>query len=262
MAILSDILERKRQDLSVRQDRVALSRLREQVKLSDPPRDFAAALKRPDGGPMRLLAEIKAASPSAGRIREDFDPAEIAETYEEAGAAAISVLTEEHFFGGDDEHLITARGAVDVPVLRKDFTISEYQVWESRAIRADAILLMCQILEEAELSDYLRLTHELGMTALVEAHTQQQLEMALASGARVIGINNRNFDTLTTDLATTERLRDRVPPDRVLVSQSGVESADDIRRLSDIGVDAVQIGTSIMRQDDIAGFLADLMPVA
>ena len=259
MAILDDILERKRQDVSAREKRIALARLREQARRFAPPRDFAAALKRPSGGPVRLLAEIKAASPSEGVIREDFDAAGIAETYETAGAAAISVLTEEHFFGGGDGHLIDVHGAVDIPVLRKDFTIGEYQIWEARSIHADAVLLMCQILDEPQLTEYLQLTRSLGMTALVEAHTEAQLEKAVACGARVIGINNRNFDTLTTDLATTERLRGNVPPDRVLVSQSGISTRDDIKRLADAGVDAVQIGTSIMRHENIAGFLAGLL---
>lgn len=259
MAILDDILARKKADLAARQERISLARLQEQVQRVTPPRDFIGALKRPAGTPVKILAEIKAASPTEGRIREDFDPAELAERFEEAGAAAISVLTEEHFFGGDDEHLITVSTTSSLPVLRKDFTISEYQIWEARTLRADAVLLMAQILSLSEIESFMRLTHELGMTALVESHTVSDLEKALISGARLIGINNRDFVSLTTDLGTTERLRGLVPSDRVLVSQSGIHTKEDMRRLSALNVDAVQIGTSIMHQGDVAGFIAELM---
>ncbi len=262
MAILDEILEHKRQDLAVRQERITLERLKEQVERVSSPRDFAAALKRPEGAPVRMLAEIKAASPSEGRIRDDFDPAEIAEIYEEAGAAAISILTEDKFFGGEDEHLITVSSITELPLLRKDFTISEYQIWEARTLRADAVLLMTQILSPDEIAAFMKVTHDLGMTAFVEAHTEEELDIAISSGARVIGINNRDFRTLTTDLGTTERLCGRVPEDRILVSQSGISDPADIQRLAKLRIDAVQVGTSLMRQDDIQSFLASLMPGA
>lgn len=259
MSVIDDILERKRPELAERERRVPLERLVEEAEAMPPVRDFAAALRRPAGAPVRLLAEIKAASPSEGQIRGDFDPKEIAGMFERAGCAAISVLTETNYFGGSDDHLRDARASVSLPTLRKDFTITEYQIWESRVLGADAILLMTQVLDSETLSAFLKRTHALGMTALVEAHSEAELERALATGARVIGINNRDFNTLTTDIATTERLRDRVPRDRILISQSGLNGPDDVERLARIGVDAVQVGTSIMRQDDIAGFLRRLM---
>lgn len=248
--ILREITEHKKTEVEARRRAVPPESLIERAAGMPPARDFAAALRR-GGGPLKLLAEIKAASPSEGTIRADFDPAAVAKLYEEAGASAISVLTDAKYFSGTDEHLQAARAAVSLPVLRKDFTIGEYQLYESRAIGADAVLLMAQVLEEDAFISLYQKAAELGLGVLAEGHTRAEIEFIVSMGAEVIGINNRDFNTMTVDIETTLRLRDAVPADRALVSQSGVSRREEAARIAAAGADAIQVGTSIMREGDM-----------
>ncbi len=255
--MLDEIIAHKQRELTERQAATPLDEVRKRAEGADSPRDFAAALKRTNG--VRLLAEIKRGSPSRGVIRTDLSPADLARTYEQAGAHALSVLTDAQYFLGADEHLIEARVAVTLPVLRKDFTLAEYHVYQARAVNADAVLLMAQVLPLSELTALRQLTERLGMTAFVEGHHRHEIEAAVGCGARVIGINNRDLTNLETDLTTTERLRGEIPVDRIVVSQSGMETPADVRRMVDAGVDAVQIGSSLMASKDVAAKIHDLL---
>jgi len=256
--ILRQIIEHKRAELQ--RSGPSLVELRAAAADAPPARDFAAALR---GDDVRVIAEIKRASPSEGAIRaQGFDPAAIARVYEAAGAAALSVLTDERYFGGHLDHLRAARAAVGIPVLRKDFVIDERQLHEARAAGADAVLLIVAALEPAELHDLHALTQELGMAALVEAHDDVDIKVALDAGATVIGVNNRDLRSFTVDLATTERLAPMVPADRVLVAESGVHARADVERLAAAGADAVLVGTALMRADDPGEALRELTGVA
>ena len=197
-----------------------------------------------------MIAEVKKASPSRGLIRADFDPAEIAAAYEEAGASAISVLTDEKNFQGRLEYLEAVHRAVSLPVLQKDFIIDPYQVYEARAALADAILLIVAALCREELTEFMALAEELGMASLVEVHTSEELDVALEVGAKVIGINNRNLQTFETKLETTLELAPKIPSDRILVSESGIFTRADVERLMAAGVDAVLVGEALMREPD------------
>ena len=257
-SILDEIVEHKRRELEERMASCPLAVLQAKVESGSSPRDFLAALRRDPGEPVRVLAEIKAASPSRGTIQGEIDPAAIAKAYETAGAAALSVLTDWKYFSGTGAHLIQARAATGLPTLRKDFTIHEYQVWEARAIGADAILLMAQILEQEEIERFLSLTHQLGMTALVEGHEPEEIDLILRTGARLIGVNNRDFRTMKTDIETTIRLREHIPKNRIVVSQSGISDQSQVKRLAEAGVDAIQVGTSLMEGGDPGGRLRAL----
>ena len=219
-------------------------------------RPFLAALRGPR---LRLIAEVKGASPSAGAIRAGFDPASIARAYAEAGAAAISVLTDARFFHGADAHLAAVRRAVDVPVLRKEFVLDPYQVYEARALGADAVLLIVSILPGGALADLQELAADLGMAALVEAHTERDLERALAVGAPLIGINNRNLDTLETTFEVTRRLRPRIPPGITVVAESGIEDRAHIEEMERLGVHGVLVGTALMRAPDPGARVRELL---
>jgi len=246
--IVRQIIAHKREELDRLSAEMSLRDAQAGALDAPPARDFAGALR---GDDVRVIAEIKRASPSEGAIREEgFDPAAIARGYEEAGAAALSVLTDERFFGGHLDHLRAAREAVEIPVLRKDFVIDERQVYEARAAGADAVLLIVAALEPDHLAALLALAHELGMAVLVEAHEEAEVEVALAAGARIIGVNNRDLRTFEIDLATTERLAPMVPGDHVFVAESGVHTREDVMRLAGAGADAVLVGTALMRADD------------
>jgi len=229
------------------------------VALEQPsPLDFASALH---GNHIKLIAEVKKASPSRGIIRSDFNPVAIAQTYAANGAAAISVLTEARYFQGSLNHLRDIRKALGnrLPLLRKDFLCDSYQVYESRAYGADSVLLIVAIITPQKLKELLRLSHELGMSCLAEVHNKAELEIALKSGARIIGINNRDLTTLTVDLTTTERLRPLIPKDRTVVSESGIKDRSDMRKLQKWGVDAVLIGESLMSAPNIATKMKELL---
>lgn len=206
---------------------------------------FTDNLKQPKT--MSLIAEIKKASPSKGLIQPDFNPAEQAAAYAAAGVQAISVLTEEDYFLGSDEHLKAVHDAVQVPILRKDFTVEPGQIYEARLLGASAVLLICAVLDDKELAGYLQLTHQLGMQALVEIHNLPELMRALSAGAQVIGINNRDLHSFHVDLNTTERLAGLIPNDRVIVAESGITTASDLARVYRAGAHAALIGETLMR---------------
>lgn len=216
---------------------------------------FEQALRKPG---LSFICEVKKASPSKGVIAAHFPYAEIARDYEQAGAAAISVLTEPFYFQGDDHYLAEIAAAVGVPVLRKDFTVDPYQIYEARILGAAAVLLICALLDPAALAEYIRIAHSLGLSALVEAHTAAEVEMALAAGARVIGVNNRDLKTFQVDLGTSLRLRPLVPEPVLFVSESGIRNRADIAALEQAGADAVLIGEALMLSSDKARQLAIL----
>lgn len=207
---------------------------------------------------MSFICEVKKASPSKGLIAPDFPYVDIAKTYEDAGAAAISVLAERDYFKGSPQYVAAIARAVATPVLRKDFVIDEYQIYEARAIGAAAVLLICAILDDAKLQAFLNLAHDLGLSALVEAHDEDEVRRALAVGAKIIGVNNRNLKDFTVSLENSFRLRPLVPKDCVFVAESGIKTADDVGALYKHGVDAVLIGETFMRSDDKAGMLQKL----
>jgi indole-3-glycerol phosphate synthase len=232
-----------------------------------PTRDFAAAIRRDPvpSAPVRLIAEVKHASPVKGVLREDFDAVELARSYAENGAAAISVLTDERFFQGHPDFLRQIRQVVPIPLLRKEFIIDEWQLPESRALGADAVLLIVAILSPNQLRDYLQMAQALDLAALVEVHTEPELEVALAGGARIIGVNNRDLNSFVTDLATTERFAARVKETgagtaagRILVSESGIGTALDVARVAAWGVDAVLVGEALVRERDVAAKVREL----
>jgi len=221
------------------------------------PRGFAAALR--EGSEVRLLAEIKRRSPSAGAIREGADPVEVAEAYLAGGAAALSVLTDGEFFGGSLEALEAVHAAVDLPLLRKDFILDPVQIWEARAAGADAVLLIVRILDDSRLRELQEAARRLGMDVLVEVHDAAELRRALAVGATLVGVNNRDLDTFTTDLGLSLRLAPEVPEGVTLVAESGIRTPADVRRLGEAGVDAVLVGEALMRRSDLAGAAAMLV---
>jgi indole-3-glycerol phosphate synthase len=223
---------------------------------ADAPRDFAGAISRDK---VNVIAEIKKASPSAGVLRRDFGPAALARGFEGAGAAALSVLTEEENFQGALAHLRDARAAVGLPVLRKDFIMDAWQVWEARAANADSFLLIAAALDNETLAELLALGRELGMEPLVEVHTADELERVLAAGAHIVGVNNRNLHTLEVRLETSLDLVEMIPQDCIAVSESGLRSAQDLRQLRGVGFDAFLIGESLMREADPGAALQRLI---
>ncbi len=245
--ILDDIVAARRADLARAKREVSLAQLAERAMYAEPRRGFAAQLQRL---PLAIIAEVKKASPSRGVIRADFDPVALARAYAAAGAAAISVLTEPRFFQGHIEHLAAIRRAVSLPLLRKDFVVDSYQIAEARAWGADAVLLIVAVLDNPLLRELLAAAGELGLDALTEAHTAAEVERALATGARIVGINNRDLQTFVTNLATAEQLRPLIPADVIAVAESGIESPADIARLQGAGFAVFLVGESLMRAPD------------
>lgn len=258
--VLDQIIAQKRLDIATAQARRPLAQLQSEVRTAPAPRDFVAALRQKH--PLGLIAEIKKASPSAGLIRSDFDPVEIARIYAASGAACISVLTDEHFFQGSLSHLEQVRQAVEIPVLRKDFIIDPYQVWEARASGADCILLIAECLDDEPLSSLYRLAAELGMQALVEVYEPDNLSRVLALNPPLIGINNRNLKTFTTDLQHTIRLRRQIPDQVLVVGESGIHTRADAEKLVQAGVHAILVGESLMRSSDISRSVRELLGVS
>ena len=257
--ILSRIIESRWAEVARRRRIMPETVLRIAAGKADAPRDFAGALVRDE---VNVIAEIKKASPSAGVLRREFEPVSLARGFEQAGAAALSVLTEEENFQGALAHLRDARAAVSLPVLRKDFIVDPWQVWEARAANADSFLLIAAALDDAALAGLLNLGRELGMEALVEVHTAEELERVLAAGARILGVNNRNLHTLEVRVETSLELAGMIPEDRVAVSESGLRSAEDLRKLSAAGFDAFLIGESLMREPDPGAALKRLIATA
>ena len=257
--ILDEIVAKTRLELATRKRSIPLGELEKMAEAQSPAVDFASALR---GEGVSLIAEVKKASPSRGVIRADFAPVEIARIYAEGGASAISVLTEPGYFMGSLNYLKDIKAALrsdKIPLLRKDFIFEPYQVYESKAYGADALLLIVAILTPAKLKLLLKLSHELGMSCLVEVHSEAELEIALGSGAKVIGINNRDLATFEVDLATTGRLRPLIPSDRIVVSESGITSRTDVEKLKDCGVNAMFIGGALMSAADIALKIKELL---
>jgi indole-3-glycerol phosphate synthase len=254
--ILDKIAAHKKKEVQYSKESRPQGVLEERIGRQGRTRDFASSLVRADR--ICLIAEIKKASPSAGVIRDAFDPIKIGRVYEKEGVDAISVITDKAFFQGDIAILSAVKENFSPPVLRKDFIIDPYQLYEARAFGADAILLIVSLLSADMLRSYLKTACELGLSALVEVHTEKELHTAVEAGARVIGINNRNLKTFEVDIKNTLQLVGRIPKNRVCVSESGIKSPDDIERLRQAGVDAVLIGTAFMKAVDIAKKIREL----
>ena len=256
--ILQEIVRRKRIKVDELKVRVPLDSLKERIsEISLVGKDFAGAIS--ESGEIALIAEIKKASPSAGLLREDFNPAAIAEEYERGGVNAISVLTEEDFFQGSMDVLSKVREITSKPILAKDFFIDEYQIYEAKLYGADCILLIAGLLRKDVLVRFMKTAEELGLASLVEVHAEGELEKAVSSGAEIIGINNRNLENFEVDLKTTERLCKLVPDDRVTVSESGIRTRDDVEYLSSVGVDAILVGEILMRSENISAKITELL---
>lgn len=254
--ILAELTAQRREDARRAEAKESFSALLDRARMAPPPRDFAAALRTP--GRVRIVAELKKASPSAGIIRPDFDPVSIARGYAAAGAAAISVLCEPHRFLGDAAYLAEVRAAVPQPLLFKDFLSSPYQIAAARAAGADAVLLIAAVLDVGELAANLEFAQSLGMSALVETHDADEIARARAAGARIIGVNCRDLRTFRTDPELSARLIAQIPGDVVRVAESGIRNAADVRRLHECGADALLIGTTLMRAADPALKLREL----
>jgi indole-3-glycerol phosphate synthase len=248
-SILDEIVTSKRREVAAARLRMPLEEMEVQAAGAPPVRDFRSTLAGP--GPIQLIAEVKKASPSADVIRTDFNPIAIARIYQAHGAACLSVLTDAPYFQGHLSYLARIRASVAVPLLRKDFLIDEYQVVEARLAGADAILLIAEILDDATLRHLLERAQGLGMAALVEFHDEANLSRVLSCGANLIGINNRDLHRFVTDLEQTLRLRERIPADVTLVSESGIRNRRDVERLEAAGVAAILVGETLMRADDI-----------
>jgi indole-3-glycerol phosphate synthase len=257
--ILDRIVAKKKDEVAEAKKAVPEADLEQRARARTDMRSFSTSLAQPGPQGINIIAEVKRASPSKGVIRADLDPAEYASRYESAGASAMSVLTDEGFFRGSFNDLRSAREATRLPVLRKDFIISSYQVIESVALGADAILLIVRILSEQQLKEYLSLSRELLVDALVEVHSEEEFDAASEAGARLIGVNNRNLDVFKTDINTSVRLARRFEPQQTGVAESGIHSREDILKIRAAGIFNFLIGESLVRADDTRGFLKNLL---
>ena len=249
--ILKKILDRKREEVTERKLLVPMVKLKEKAALASPPRGFAAAITaNVMRGQSAVIAEIKKASPSKGVIRESFDPAAIAQSYEQGGAVCLSVLTDVDFFQGADEHLRQARHATSLPVIRKDFIIDEYQIYEARAMSADCILLIVSALEEQQLYQLHEVALSLGMDVIIEVHNEAELDVALKLENPMVGINNRNLNTFEVSLENTYQLLGKIPVGKIVITESGIHSRDDVAAMRTHNVHAFLVGEAFMRSDD------------
>lgn len=263
MSILNEIAAHTKERIAEEKFKVPLRELISQqnsnlAKHAEEKISFLEALKKPG---MSYICEVKKASPSKGLIAPDFPYLDIAKEYEQAGASAISCLTEPFYFQGADRYLQEISQAVNIPVLRKDFTVDEYMIYEAKVLGASAVLLICSILSEEQIKEYISICDELGLSALVETHDECEVRMALNAGARMIGVNNRNLKDFSVDTGNSRRFRKLIPPDVLFVSESGVSCAEDVRKLCEIGADAVLIGETLMRAENKAARLAELRGV-
>jgi|SRR5664280_2585600 len=245
--ILDKIIETKKEEVEQLKKQTSVSALEKKIALLEPCRNFRQALISED---CNIIAEVKCASPSRGRFVADFDPVIIAGVYEQNGAAAISVLTDEKYFAGHKNYLTQIRQNVNLPLLRKDFIIDPIQIYETRTIGADAILLIVHVLEK-KLAEFILLSREVGLSPLVEVHTEEELELALATDAEIIGINNRNLDTFVTDIETSRKLRAQIPTDKIVVAESGIMTRIDIELLMQANINAFLIGEALITAPDI-----------
>ncbi len=257
ITILDKIVTEKRQELEQKKRSLPVSALKERLTRRKSRFDFASALS---GSSLRLIAEVKKASPSKGVLCPDFNPVELAKTYAQHGAAAISVLTETNHFQGSLEYLAAIREEVNIPLLRKDFIFDSYQVYESAAFGGDALLLIAAILSREQLKDLLALSRSLGLGCLVEIHDENEVEKALLSGAKIIGINNRDLNTFSVDINTTRRLRPLIPEGRIVVSESGINNRDDVKKIKEWMVNAVLVGEALVTAGNIPAKMEELIP--
>jgi indole-3-glycerol phosphate synthase len=254
--MLDKIIAQKREDVEQRKKMATIPYLQQRIARRKPTLDLALALK---GNHIRLIAEVKQASPSRGMLSPNFNPVKLAQTYAEGGAAAISVLTEANYFMGNIEHLAAIKEVVRLPLLRKDFIFDPYQVYESRAYGADALLLIAAILNQKQIKELVSLSHSLGLRCLVEVHNEGEVERAVLSEAEIIGINNRDLNTLSIDINMTRRLRPLIPQERIVVSESGIKSKRDIEKLRKWGVDAVLVGEALVTAGDVLAKMQELL---
>jgi indole-3-glycerol phosphate synthase len=254
--ILQKIIENKREEVARQKEILPLGELRQMLADRPPSRDFEGAIRNRD---CAVIAEVKRSSPSKGLIREDFNPIGIAGIYADNGASAISILTERKFFEGNAAYVPQISSVVGLPLLRKDFIIDPYQINETRVLGADALLLIARLLEAGELRDFLGLASELGLAALVEVHNEADVEKAVSSGARIVGINNRDLATFRTDLDVSIRLARRIPKAITVVSESGINNRGDIEKLMEAGIHAFLVGESLMREKDVGKKLRELL---
>ena len=254
--ILERIVKAKRKEVAALKERIPLTQLKDTRGNLLPVRDFRGAI---NNAPCSIIAEVKRSSPSKGRTREEFDPVQIATIYRDNGAHAVSVLTDEAFFEGKAQYLTGITKSIDLPLLRKDFVIDAYQIYETRFLGGDALLLIASLLEQGQLQEYIDLSTTLGLAPLVEVHTTEDLDKALAAGAEIIGINNRDLKTFSTDIKTTLELAPLIPSDRIVVTESGINTREDIEQLMEAGIHCFLIGEALMRAEDIGGKLRELL---
>ena len=257
-SILKRIIATKAEEVAFRSSERDLATISAVAADQPPARGFAARVAALAASGNAVIAEIKKASPSAGVIREDFRPVDIAVSYERAGAACLSVLTDQHYFQGCEDYLVEARQACSLPVLRKDFMVHPWQIYESRAIGADCILLIAAVLGRDQLQEFDGLANDLGLDVLVEVHDEAELENALSTQATLVGVNNRDLHTFTTDLSTSERLRPIIPEQRTMVTESGIHTLDDVSRMKKAGINAFLVGEAFMRATDPGAALKKL----
>ena len=254
--ILDRIVEVKKREVDYLKESTSLEALKKAVRYLPPPRDFRKAIS---GRACSIIAEVKRSSPSKGRIRKNFDPLKIASIYEANGATAISVLTDKEFFEGENSYLSEIKETVSLPLLRKEFIIDPYQIYETRIIGGDAILFIAGLLKEETLRQFINLAESLGLSPLIEVHSREELDKALAAGAGIIGINNRNLKTFSTDLTTSLELAPSIPKNRIVISESGIHTREDIATLMGKGIYSFLIGEALMEAPDIGKKLRGLL---
>ena len=255
--ILDEIIENKKSELKQSEELKPLGEVEKEIKRIPVPKDFYSLAKNYDG--IKIISEIKKASPSRGLICKDFDPVRIAKSYRDNGAFAISVLTDKKFFDGDLLYLSDIRKELDIPLLRKDFTIDPYQIYEARLYGADIVLLIASVLELKQITEYLAITHSLGMNAIVEVHDKDELDKAIRAGSRIIGINNRDLKTFKVNLSTTEELVEYIPEDKLVISESGISDPQHIRKLVNLGISTFLIGETFMSSPDPGSRLGEFI---